>query len=58
MAIQANSLAMNLCQRDKDGIKDLEKQYLKFHCQSGGFKGISQIPSKHPVSCVIDRYCT
>ncbi|XP_011609465.2 E3 ubiquitin-protein ligase TTC3 isoform X1 [Takifugu rubripes] len=38
MAICANSLAINLCQSSEDGIKDLEKQYLKFHCQSGGFK--------------------
>lgn len=53
MAIHANNLAMNLCQYDKDGFKDLEKQYLKFICHNGGFKGISQSPSKHPVSCVI-----
>lgn len=40
MAIEANNLARSLCQDDREGIKDLDQQRLKFITEMAQPKGI------------------
>lgn len=46
MAIYNNSLAMHYCQGNKDSLRDLEQQHLRFRSILTGIAGIILIPHK------------
>lgn len=54
MAIYNNSLAMHYCQCNKNSLKDLEQQHLKFHSLLTAYKGIIPLPYKRHVQHLFD----